>query len=52
MPRLIVVFTSFYAFIALKKSGEVEQRDRHVCTGVPSAGVVTYIIRVESSEEL
>ena len=31
MPRLIVVFTSFYAFIALKKSGEVEQRDRHLC---------------------
>ena len=49
MPRLIVVFTSFYAFIvALKKSGEVEQRDRHVCTRM----VVTYIIRVESSEGL
>ena len=32
MPRLIVVFTSFYAFIlALKKSGEVEQSDRHLC---------------------
>ena len=32
MPRLIVVFNSFYAFIlALKKSGEVEQRDRHLC---------------------
>ncbi|CAL8370914.1 unnamed protein product [Boreogadus saida] len=32
MPRLIVVFTSFYALIlALKKSGEVEQRDRILC---------------------
>ena len=49
MPRLIMVFTSFDAFILpLEKSGEVEQRDRHVCTRV----VVTYIIRVESSEGL
>ena len=40
MPQLIMVFTSFDAFIfLLEKSGEVEQRDRHVCTGVPSAGV-------------
>ena len=32
MPQLIIVFTSFYGFIlALKKSGEVEQRDRHLC---------------------
>ena len=37
MPRLIMVFTSFEAFILpLEKSGEVEQRDRHVCTGVQS----------------
>jgi hypothetical protein len=43
------VLTSFDAFILpLEKSSEVEQRDRHVCTSV----VVTYIIRVESSEEL
>ena len=49
MPRLIMVFTSFDAVILpMEKSGEVEQRDRHVCTSV----VVTYIIRVESSEEL
>ena len=47
--RFIMVFTSFDAFILpLEKSGEVEQRDRHVCTRV----VVTYIIRVESSEGL
>ena len=32
MPRHIMVFTSFYAVILpLEKSGEVEQRDRHVC---------------------
>ena len=49
MPRLIMVFTSFDAVILpLEKGGEVEQRDRHVCTRV----VVTYSIRVESSEEL
>ena len=43
MPRLIVLFISFYAFIlALKNSGEVEQRDRHVCTGVPSVGGDVY----------
>ena len=47
VPRFIVVFTSFDAFILpLEKSGEVEQRD--VCTRV----VVTYIICAESSEEL
>ena len=49
MPRLIMVFTSLDAVILpLKKSGKVEQRDRHVCTRM----VVTYIIRVESSEGL
>ena len=49
MPRLMMVFTSFDAVILpLEKNGEVEQRDRHVCTRV----VVTYIIRVESSEGL
>ena len=49
MPRLIMVFTSFDAVILpVEKSGEVEQRDRHVCT----REVVTYIIRVESSEGL
>jgi hypothetical protein len=26
----------------LVKSGEVEQRDRHVCTGVPSVGGDVY----------
>ena len=46
MPRLIMFFTS--VILPLEKSGEVEQRDRHVCTRV----VATYIIRVESSEEL
>ena len=52
MPRLIVVFTSFYAFIlALKKSGEVKQRDRHLCAEF-QVRVVMHIIRVESSEEL
>ena len=35
MPRLVMFFTSFDAFILpLEKSGEGEQRDRHVCTGV------------------
>ena len=49
MPRLIMVFTSFDAVILpLEKSGEVEQRDCHVCTRV----VGTYIIRVKSSEGL
>ena len=49
MPRLIIVFTSFDAVILpLEKSGEVEQRDSHVCTRV----MVTYIIRIESSEAL
>ena len=49
MPRLIMVFTSFVAVILpLEKSGEGEQRDRHVCTRVE----VMYIIRAESSEEL
>ena len=53
MPRFIMIFTSFDAFILpLEKSGEVEQRHHHVCTGVPSAGGDVYIIRVESSEEL
>ena len=43
LPRLIMVFTSFDAFILpLEKSGEGEQRDRHVCTGVPSAGGDVY----------
>ena len=43
MPELIMVFTSFDAFILpLEKSGEVEQRDRHVCTGVPSAVADVY----------
>ena len=43
IPRLIMVFTSFEAFILpLEKSGEVEQRDREVCTRV----VVSYIIHV------
>ena len=33
MPRLMMVFTSFDAVILhLENSGEVEQRDRHVCT--------------------
>jgi hypothetical protein len=49
MPRLIIVFTSFDALSSpWKKSSEMEQRDRHVCTRV----VVTYILRVESSGEL
>ena len=43
MPRLIMFFTSFDAFILpLEKSSEVEKRDRHVCTGVPSAGGDVY----------
>ena len=37
MPRLIIVFTSFDAVILpLEKCGEVEQRDRHVCTRAAS----------------
>jgi hypothetical protein len=49
MPRLIMVFTSFNdVILPVEKSGEVEQRDHHVSTRV----LVTYIIRVESSEEL
>ena len=49
MPQLIMFFSSFDAVILpLEKSGEVEQRDRHVCTRV----VVTYIILVESCDEL
>jgi hypothetical protein len=44
-----MVFTSFDAFILpLEKSREVEQRDRHEF----QVREVTYIIRVESSEEL
>ena len=35
MPRFIMVFTSFNSVILpLEKSGEVEQRDHHVCTRV------------------
>ena len=42
MSRLIRVFPSFdYFFLPLKKSGEVEQRDLHICTRV----VVTYILK-------
>jgi hypothetical protein len=49
MARFIMVITSLDAVILpLEKSGEVEQRDRHVCTRV----VVTHMIRVESSEGL
>ena len=44
MPRFIMVFTSFDAVILpLENSGEVEQRDRHVCTRV----VVAYNSRRE-----
>ena len=49
VSRLMMVFTSFDAIILpLEKSGEVEQRDHHVCTRV----VGTYIICVESSKGL
>ena len=48
MPRLIMVFTSFDAFILpLEKSAEGEQRDRHVCTGVRSVGIDVYHSRRE-----
>ena len=48
MPRLKMAFTSFDAFILpSEKSGKVEQRDRHVCTGVPSAGGDVYHSRRE-----
>ena len=52
MPRLVMTFTSFDAFILpLEKSSEVEQKDRHVCTGVPSEGGDVYH-SCESSDEL
>ena len=41
VPRFMMVFTSFDAFI-LPLEKRVEQRDRHVCTGVPSAGGDVY----------
>jgi hypothetical protein len=48
-PIYVMIFISFDSVILpLEKSGEVEQRDPHVCTRV----VVTYIICVESSGEL
>ena len=49
VPRFMMVFTSFDAVILpLEKRGEVEQRDRHVCTRV----VVTHIILVALHEKL
>ena len=43
MPRFIMVFSPFDAFILpLVKSGEVVQRDHHVCTAVPNAGGDVY----------